>query len=71
MKRNLVQFIKFGIVGVSNTMVGYLLNLLCLFLLDQYNVAYDYLIANTVAFILGVLWSFYWNERKRQTTRLN
>lgn len=63
MKRNLVQFIKFGIVGVSNTLVSYLLNLLCLFMLDKYDVAYDYLIANTVAFILGVLWSFYWNER--------
>lgn len=63
MKRNLVQFIKFGIVGVSNTLVSYLLNLLCLFLLDKYDVVYDYVIANTVAFILSVLWSFFWNER--------
>ena len=63
MKRNLVQFIEFGIVGVSNTLVSYLLNLLCLFLLDKYDVAYDYVIANTVAFVLSVLWSFYWNER--------
>ena len=63
MKRNLVQFIKFGIVGVSNTLVSYLLNLLCLFVLDKYHVAYDYVIANTVAFVLSVLWSFYWNER--------
>ena len=63
MKRNLVQFIKFGIVGVSNTLVSYVLNLLCLFVLDKYDVAYDYVIANTVAFILSVLWSFYWNER--------
>lgn len=63
MRKNLVQFIKFGIVGVSNTLVSYLLNLLCLFVLDKYNVAYDYVIANTVAFVLSVLWSFYWNER--------
>ena len=63
MRRNLVQFIKFGIVGVSNTLVSYLLNLLCLFVLDKYDVAYDYVIANTVAFVLSVLWSFYWNER--------
>lgn len=63
MKRNLVQFIKFGIVGVSNTLVSYLLNLLCLFALDKYDVTYDYVIANTVAFVLSVLWSFYWNER--------
>lgn len=63
MKRTFIQFIKFGIVGVSNTLVSYLLNLLCLFLLDKYDVAYDYVIANTVAFVLSVLWSFYWNER--------
>ena len=63
MKRNLIQFIKFGIVGVSNTLVSYLLNLLCLFALDKYDVTYDYVIANTVAFVLSVLWSFYWNER--------
>lgn len=63
MKRNLLQFIKFGIVGVSNTLVSYLLNLLCLFVLDKYHVACDYVIANTVAFVLSVLWSFYWNER--------
>ena len=58
-----MQFIKFGIVGVSNTLVSYLLNLLCLFLLDKYDFVYDYVIANTVAFVLSVLWSFYWNER--------
>ena len=63
MKKTFIQFIKFGIVGVSNTLVSYLLNLLCLFLLDKYDVAYDYVIANTVAFVLSVLWSFYWNER--------
>ena len=63
MRRNLVQFIKFGIVGASNTLVSYLLNLLCLVVLDKYHVAYDYVIANTVAFVLSVLWSFYWNER--------
>lgn len=45
MKRNLLQFIKFGIVGVSNTLVSYLLNLLCLFALDKYDVTYDYVIA--------------------------
>lgn len=63
MKRNLVQFIKFGIVGVSNTLVSYVLNLLSLFVLEKYDVAYDYVIANTVAFVLSVLWSFYWNEK--------
>lgn len=63
MKNTFIQFIKFGIVGVSNTLVSYLINLWCLFVLDKYDVTYDYVIANTVAFILSVLWSFYWNER--------
>ena len=63
MRKNLVQFFKFGIVGASNTLVSYLLNLFCLVVLDKYDVAYDYVIANTVAFVLSVLWSFYWNER--------
>lgn len=63
MRKNLVQFFKFGIVGVSNTLVSYLLNLLCLFVLHKYEVSFDYVIANTVAFVLSVLWSFYWNER--------
>lgn len=63
LKNTIIQFIKFGIVGVSNTLVSYLLNLLCLFVLDRYHVAFDYVIANTVAFLLSVLWSFYWNER--------
>ena len=62
-KKTFIQFVKFGIVGVSNTLVSYLLNLLCLFALAKYDVTYDYVIANTVAFVLSVLWSFYWNER--------
>lgn len=61
----LIQFIKFGIVGVSNTIVAYVLNVAVLFLLDKANafVQWDYVIANTVAFILSVLWSFYWNNK--------
>ncbi len=61
----LMQFIKFGIVGVSNTVVSYVLNVLTLFFLDQVHIFqhWDYIIANTVAFILSVLWSFYWNNK--------
>ncbi len=61
----LIQFIKFGIVGVSNTVVAYVLNVAVIFVLDkaQVFVKWDYIIANTVAFILSVLWSFYWNNK--------
>lgn len=56
----LIQFIKFGIVGVTNTVVSYVINVATLFLLGHAHIfqRWDYIIANTVAFILSVLWSF-------------
>lgn len=60
---NITQFIMFGIVGVSNTIIGYFLNVLVLFLLRPYKVSFDYIIGNIVGFVLSVLWSFYWNNR--------
>lgn len=62
-KNTIIQFIKFGIVGVSNTLVSYLLNVGVLFILRDAHLESDYMIANTVAFVLSVLWSFYWNEK--------
>lgn len=59
----LVQFIKFGVVGVTNTVIGYVLNVGTLFLLRDYNVPWDYIVGNIVSFILSVLWSFYWNNK--------
>ena len=67
MKRNetLIQFIKFGLVGVSNTAVNYLIYAGTLMLLERAGVwkEYDYLIATAVAFVLSVLWSFFWNNK--------
>ena len=61
--RLLLQFIKFCIVGISNTAVSYVVNLLTLKMLKPYAFSKDYMIANTIAFILSILWSFYWNNR--------
>lgn len=60
-----LQFVKFGIIGVSNTVVSYLLYLGTLFLLQDrgWFPKADYLIGNVVAFALSVLWSFYWNRK--------
>lgn len=60
---NLLQFVKFGIVGVSNTVISYILNIVTLFLLRPLEVDWDYIVANLVAFMLSVLWSFFWNNR--------
>lgn len=60
-----MQFIKFGIVGVSNTIISYVLYVIVLFGLQEANLfaKVDYLIAQIVAFVLSVLWSFYWNNK--------
>jgi len=57
------QFLKFCIVGASNTLLSYAINVGVLFLLKDRNVSWDYVAGNMVAFILSVLWSFYWNNR--------
>lgn len=60
---SLAQFVKFGIVGVSNTAISYGINVLVLKVLQPYGVGWDYIAGNTIAFLLSVLWSFYWNNK--------
>ena len=59
----IIQFIKFGLVGLTNTIVSYILNIMTLFILSPFQVMWDYIAGNIIAFILSVLWSFYWNNR--------
>ena len=61
--QSLVQFVKFGLVGVTNTAVSYVVNILVLKLLQPYHLSWDYVAGNVVAFLLIVLWSFYWNNK--------
>lgn len=61
----LMQFVRFGIVGLSNTLISYVLysgSLIAFKKLDAFPKV-DYLIAQIIAFILSVLWSFYWNNK--------
>lgn len=60
---HLLQFIKFGLIGVSNTLVSYFLNVAVLVILAPMQVSWDFVAGNVVAFVLSVLWSFYWNSR--------
>ena len=60
---SLTQFAKFGIVGVSNSIISYTLNVLTLLALRNIDVKWDYIVGNAVSFLLSVLWSFYWNNK--------
>ena len=64
--KSLMQFVKFGIVGVSNTVLSYVLYTVSLLLMKKAGIfaGFDYLIAQVIAFVLSVLWSFYWNNKK-------
>lgn len=59
----LIQFIKFGIVGLTNTAVSYLFNILTIYLLSKTGVSWDYIAGNVVGFITGTIWSFFLNDR--------
>ena len=52
-----VQFIKFGMVGVSNTVVS----LATYYLFTFFGV--HYLIANALGFVTGTLNAYYWNSK--------
>ncbi len=60
-----LQFVRFGIVGVSNTLLGYVLNVVFLLLFQRMGMSpdIDYLVAQFIAFVVSVAWSFYWNNR--------
>ena len=51
------QFIKFGFVGVSNTVISYGIYVLLTC------IGCPYIISNIIAFVVSVLNSFFWNNR--------
>ncbi len=54
---DIIQFVRFGFVGISNTVVHYCIYLICLLMGIQY------ILANFIGFTIGVANSFYWNNR--------
>lgn len=54
---SLYQFIKFGVVGLSNTLISYATYLICVAM------GLHYIVANMIGFIISVLNSFYWNNK--------
>lgn len=61
----LLQFVRFSIVGLSNTIIGYLIYAVSLKMLQLggWFPAIDIFIAQFIMFLLSVLWSFYWNNK--------
>ncbi len=60
----LVEFVKFGIVGLSNTVISYVIYLLVLFACDKANfmVKYDYLLAPILNLLISVPVNFLLNK---------
>ena len=60
-----LQFVKFGIVGLSNTVISYMIYASSLLFFKSRHLLpeTDYLAAQMLAFLLSVLWAYYWNDR--------
>lgn len=55
--KSIIQFIKFGIVGFSNTIISYAVYFFCVW------IGMHYQLANIVGFIISVLNAYYWSSR--------
>ena len=62
----LLQFIKFGLVGVSNTVISYLVEMLGYYVLFK-NAGWlepaKVFVVTALAFVISVTNSYYWNEK--------
>ncbi len=57
LNNNFMQFMQFGFVGLSNTVVSILTYSVFVF------IGIHYLVANVFSYILGTLNSYYWNSK--------
>lgn len=56
-KQTFIQFMKFGIVGLSNTVISLLVYYIFVYL------GVNYIIANALGFCVSVINAFYWNNK--------
>lgn len=56
-KQTIFQIVKFGLVGVSNTLIAYVIYSICVY------IGIHYLIANFIGFFISVLNAYYWSDR--------
>lgn len=55
--KSLIQFLKFCAVGLTNTIIGYVVYSVCVY------VGMHYLLANAVGFVVSVINAFYWSNK--------
>ena len=60
--QSFLQFVKFGIVGFINTFLSYFINVIVLKLLEPFNISWDFIAGNVIAFIISVFSSFMLNS---------
>lgn len=62
---NLMQFVKFAMVGFSNVIVSYGVYLVFLGVFQIVGILpdTDYLVAQWIGYVLSIFWSFYWNRK--------
>ena len=58
----LVEFMKFCLVGVSNSIIYYLFYFLGLHIFNIFLIEDNYVTAHSVAFIVSIFWSYLWNR---------
>ena len=56
------QFIGFGLVGVTNTLISFVVFAALLSLFPYFNKGNNYIIANAISFFVSVTNSFVWNN---------
>ena len=56
-KASIIQFIKFGLVGVSNTLVNYVVYLIFI------SLGFGIVVSNTFGFLISVLNAYFWGSR--------
>ena len=61
----ILQFIRFCMVGISNSAINYVTYIAALMLLrtGQYFSDKDYMLSQIISFLVSVLWAYYWNQK--------
>jgi len=55
--KSAIQFIKFGIVGMSNTIISLVVYYILVFF------GINYIVANVIGFVVSVFNAYYWNSK--------